>query len=960
MNATPSFPSSSDDSSGMFNNGLLADDMPSTSQVPPSFFFGTPTPQPALPSPQQSFGHFGGRRHSYSDGTPVQSAAPGPSPLGMQPGINFEDLLRFPITAQGWPAPGPNGDDIDDNEDATDNSHPEPPTFDPAGNTPSPFDLSPSAAAAFGFPLNPHAALAAAAVAAAQNAAFVQQQNQLGAAAAAVGMLDHASAHFMAAMAASGFPGGGAGYPLLGLQASQALEPSPGSPMLVSPPTPAATRTARRKQPLHKAKSLTNLATAAGAASPGFPAMASPLLATAGLASPVSPGVAAQRMMQEQHHQQQMMGALAAAGAGGAVNLLYLRAMAAAASAQPPSQMVSPPTSAAAKSPDAAAPPPQATPRPAAADELSTMDVELLRAAKQLAEAQTQPLRGGPDEAAEAAVRDRHRQALAEAALYTQSREAAAAITAAAYATLSPPLTAGKGRCGVSASPTREEEGESSAGQQRATAIAAGTAGVVGMMGRARRGSGVRRRPSGLNLSGLGVSAAGPGTASAPNSARPESPAGLWADDEMGSVGEDGSGGSEEAGGEEGGVGTAMVVGASPLQPAGRVGRVPRRAAVRRGRRGNSGSVVRDASLAPGAGPYDEQPGSPSLPSAATGVVGTAVPGKRTRLVCSSSIGAQLADGRYECGWPGCGKTFSTSGHLSRHARIHLGFKPFECDWPGCSARFARSDNMRNHRKTHDKSPYADNPSESESGTTIVTATAGSGLSGTEGSLPSSPVNDTPVPAATSLLAVPVAAGAEAYPSPLQTPAFRKRQEGAASAMDITPKPALRVSVPQQSESLMAVMAMDPAALSLEMQLGLVDGPTAAAAAEVVDFETFRGFGEGAADSWFGWQHQQQGAEEDEGEDQAMGEAMAEQQEEQQPANAAQFFFAAAPAATARRASEPLAFRKLLRGGWGRKAGAGVGSAPASPTAEEGGGWGEGAGSWMRTDGDGEVKSRGW
>ncbi|KAI8836114.1 hypothetical protein BC829DRAFT_365262 [Chytridium lagenaria] len=55
-------------------------------------------------------------------------------------------------------------------------------------------------------------------------------------------------------------------------------------------------------------------------------------------------------------------------------------------------------------------------------------------------------------------------------------------------------------------------------------------------------------------------------------------------------------------------------------------------------------------------------------------------------------MGALTANGRYECQWPNCAKTFSTSGHLSRHARIHLGFKPFECDYPGCDARFSRSD----------------------------------------------------------------------------------------------------------------------------------------------------------------------------------------------------------------------------------------------------------------------------
>ncbi|KAI9206013.1 uncharacterized protein BJ171DRAFT_422371, partial [Polychytrium aggregatum] len=51
--------------------------------------------------------------------------------------------------------------------------------------------------------------------------------------------------------------------------------------------------------------------------------------------------------------------------------------------------------------------------------------------------------------------------------------------------------------------------------------------------------------------------------------------------------------------------------------------------------------------------------------------------------------------------WAGCGKSFSTSGHLSRHTRIHLNIKPFCCPFPDCSSRFSRQDNMRQHYKIH-------------------------------------------------------------------------------------------------------------------------------------------------------------------------------------------------------------------------------------------------------------------
>ena len=46
---------------------------------------------------------------------------------------------------------------------------------------------------------------------------------------------------------------------------------------------------------------------------------------------------------------------------------------------------------------------------------------------------------------------------------------------------------------------------------------------------------------------------------------------------------------------------------------------------------------------------------------------------------------------RYEC--VTCGKTFTTSGHVARHNRIHTGEKNFQCPEPGCAQRFSRQDN---------------------------------------------------------------------------------------------------------------------------------------------------------------------------------------------------------------------------------------------------------------------------
>ena len=48
-----------------------------------------------------------------------------------------------------------------------------------------------------------------------------------------------------------------------------------------------------------------------------------------------------------------------------------------------------------------------------------------------------------------------------------------------------------------------------------------------------------------------------------------------------------------------------------------------------------------------------------------------------------------------------CGKVFSTTGHRSRHTRIHSGIKPFMCEWPGCGKVFNRADNCRQHERIH-------------------------------------------------------------------------------------------------------------------------------------------------------------------------------------------------------------------------------------------------------------------
>lgn len=48
-----------------------------------------------------------------------------------------------------------------------------------------------------------------------------------------------------------------------------------------------------------------------------------------------------------------------------------------------------------------------------------------------------------------------------------------------------------------------------------------------------------------------------------------------------------------------------------------------------------------------------------------------------------------------------CDKRFKTTGHLTRHKKIHSGEKKFSCYYPGCESRFSRKDNCMQHYRTH-------------------------------------------------------------------------------------------------------------------------------------------------------------------------------------------------------------------------------------------------------------------
>jgi hypothetical protein len=66
----------------------------------------------------------------------------------------------------------------------------------------------------------------------------------------------------------------------------------------------------------------------------------------------------------------------------------------------------------------------------------------------------------------------------------------------------------------------------------------------------------------------------------------------------------------------------------------------------------------------------------------------------------SSDAPVKLVSSRkYAC--KTCSRSFTTSGHLARHNRIHTGERKNVCPWPTCEARFARQDNCMQHYKTH-------------------------------------------------------------------------------------------------------------------------------------------------------------------------------------------------------------------------------------------------------------------
>lgn len=72
----------------------------------------------------------------------------------------------------------------------------------------------------------------------------------------------------------------------------------------------------------------------------------------------------------------------------------------------------------------------------------------------------------------------------------------------------------------------------------------------------------------------------------------------------------------------------------------------------------------------------------------------------------STSVLPDRPGKRYPCRYRdshGCEKTFTTSGHASRHSKIHTAEKAVQCTFHGCQKKFTRADNMKQHLETHYK-----------------------------------------------------------------------------------------------------------------------------------------------------------------------------------------------------------------------------------------------------------------
>jgi hypothetical protein len=83
---------------------------------------------------------------------------------------------------------------------------------------------------------------------------------------------------------------------------------------------------------------------------------------------------------------------------------------------------------------------------------------------------------------------------------------------------------------------------------------------------------------------------------------------------------------------------------------------------------------------------------------------------------------------RYSCRFRDshhCEKTFTTSGHASRHSKIHTAEKAVHCTYQNCQKKFTRADNMKQHLETHFKHNDKRSSSQKASSKSALTTPAG-------------------------------------------------------------------------------------------------------------------------------------------------------------------------------------------------------------------------------------------
>ncbi|CAG8953502.1 hypothetical protein HYFRA_00010252 [Hymenoscyphus fraxineus] len=97
---------------------------------------------------------------------------------------------------------------------------------------------------------------------------------------------------------------------------------------------------------------------------------------------------------------------------------------------------------------------------------------------------------------------------------------------------------------------------------------------------------------------------------------------------------------------------------------------------------------------------------------------------------------------RYNCRYRdtlGCEKTFTTSGHASRHSKIHTAEKAVPCTFAGCQKKFTRNDNMKQHLETHNKDRSRSNSTRAGGKPPVLTVSAGIKKVGRATSRPTTP-----------------------------------------------------------------------------------------------------------------------------------------------------------------------------------------------------------------------------